>query len=231
MKLMELKTGTKLDLEVYNKQGELMKPALVSEFEWAEGKDTLYIAEPIHEGLIYPIHAGAIVNAYFILSSEDPLKVDLYKMRASVLERTAADNISLLKVKLAGDIEKVQRRQFFRIKCLLPVKYRYSEQPGNVSKAEDFKNALVKDISGGGLCIATEENVEINKTLELTLSLDNKNQMIFEGKVVRVSKEYRTQKYKYEIGISYAKISDKDREEIIRFIFSEQRKLRQKGLI
>ena len=37
--------------------------------------------------------------------------------------------------------------------------------------------------------------------------------------------------FNYEYGITFTEIKDSNREDIIRFIFREQRRMRQKGLI
>jgi c-di-GMP-binding flagellar brake protein YcgR len=54
---------------------------------------------------------------------------------------------------------------------------------------------------------------------------------MFEGEVLRVLRYNFEGKFSYEAGILYKKIENIDREAIIGFIFSTQRKLRKKGMI
>lgn len=223
MELSKLKMGTRLDLVVRDEIKTEQRPLLVSEFEWADGIDTAYIAAPIVEGIIYPVKIGAYIEAYFIE------KLELYRFKAEVVQRGVKDNISLLKVKIRGEFERIQRRQYYRFECSIAVKFREYEKTDEEGKT--YQKGLTKDLSGGGLGLLSEEKIEAGKQLEFELKLDENTTIGFTGKVVRSILSDLNEKYRYEHGICFKKIENKDREAVIRFIFNEQRKLRQKGLI
>ena len=226
MKITEVKIGTRLELEVFDDFGEKITPNFSSQLEWADDEDTAVVAAPIFEGNIYPVRIGWKMNVYFI--SKD----DLYKLRARILNRGMKENIAHIKIEILGDIEKIQRREFFRFEYTIPASYRVVESLYDEEKdKEPMKPAATRDLSGGGVCIKLEEQVNINKLVECELDLGDKKKVSFIGKVVRSTKRPEDPKYGYEIGILFKKIENRDKEAIIQFIFQEQRKLRRKGLI
>jgi len=239
MKLTDLIAGTKLQLEVLEQNGKDVNNVFVSEVEWVEDDKNLVIAAPIYEGNIYPLPIGTRINLYIFFKKRHSDITELYACGAIVVERDSKQKIATLKVKITGELIKIQRRQYFRFDCTLPVKYRIVNEEGNndpgmgetEAKAIPLKDAVTRDISGGGVCIALEENVEKGTVLELYIDLGKEENMNFVGKVVRVERKDISEIYKYEAGIAFEAIDDKEREKIIRFIFDEQRKLRKKGLI
>lgn len=227
MKLSEMDIGTKLELQMYNAFGEKIRPSLVSELEWAEGENVAFIAAPFQGGVIYPVHIGTSLNVYFIHNG------DLKRFKAKVLERAADENIPLLKIAVESEIERIQRRQFYRFACSLPVKYRVIDlRDQEQSKKVPFKEAVTRDLSGGGLCVIVGEGeLKSGELLECELQLSQDSVVRFRGQVVRVSTQELDGKHRFKAGIWFRKIENKDRESIISYIFQEQIRLRKKGLI
>lgn len=226
MNFNDLKSGVKIELEIYNQMDEVINIKLISQFEWSVKDDVALIAAPIFEGNIYPVRLGSALNGYFIN------KDDLFKFKAIVLDRTVRDNLAYLKIQLKNDIEKVQRRQYFRFNYSVPILFRVvASMNSEVNEKIPFIKTITRDLSGGGLCILLEEKVELNAQVECELMVNNSRSVKFFGKVTKSSKRDPEEKYKFEIGVSIKKIDYKDREAVIGFIFEEQRKLRKKGLI
>lgn len=226
MRFDQLQPGTKLELELYDNFGEKINTMLVSQIEWHEEGNTSFIAAPISEGILYPVHLGTYMDVFFLKDEH------LYKLRAKVLSRDAKDNIALLKIEVKGEIEEIQRRQFFRFDCVLPVQYRKVKSLSDAaSSRESFNNAITQDVSGSGVCMLVEESIDNDALLDCRIILGDSNAVRFVGSVVRLSKCNFESRYKYEVGLHFKSIDNKDREVIIKYIFNEQRKLRKKGLI
>jgi c-di-GMP-binding flagellar brake protein YcgR len=230
MKIDELQVGTKLELEPLNADGKKWESTFVSEFEWAEGENAAMIAAPINEGVVFPIHAGTYMNIYFIKRDEGG--INFYRFRAVVTGRGVSGNLALLKVEVVDDIEKVQRRSYYRLDCSLSVLFRRVSSLNPVHSEDiPFKKTLASNLSGGGIRLLLEEKIEAGKLIECEISTGEEKTIRFYGKVVRCDKRGAEGVFKYEAGIAYIKINEKDREAIVKFIFDEQRKLRKKGLI
>jgi len=226
MKITEVKIGTKLELEVFDDYNEKINPSFPSQLECPVDEKTAVVAAPIFEGVIYPVHKGWFMNVYFIV------KDDLYKFRARITGRGTRDNLAFIKIELLSEIAKIQRRQFFRFECTIPVEYRVVESMNdNESEKSAMKTSVTRDISGGGVCIKLEEGITLNKMVEGNLILNEIKKVHFFGWVVRSSKRTEDIKYGFEIGVLFKKIENSDKEAIISFIFEQQRRLRKKGLI
>lgn len=225
MRFDELNVGLKLELKLYSEDNTKRGTVYVSEFEWAENNSIVFVAAPIYEGRLYPVSIGTMLEIAFIIGN------NLYEFRAKVLDRGVKHNISLLKLEAMTEISKIQRREFFRFDCAIPVSYRIvnSLKSGDADD-KTFVKTYTRDISGGGLCIRLREKIDYEKLVECELALNDFNKLTFIGKVVRVTKYDTVQgTYKYEIGVLFEKIEERDREKVISYIFQEQRRLIKKG--
>jgi c-di-GMP-binding flagellar brake protein YcgR len=134
----------------------------------------------------------------------------------------------LLRLKRTSDIQKIQRRNYFRLKSLNTIKIR---KIVNLKEAifSEYFNATMVDISGGGLAFNSELELDINDLIEISVTL-NSNTINLLGMVVRADRSEDNLK-KMGYGINFEKITETERNIIMSFIFEEQRKLVKKGLI
>ncbi|HEY9059845.1 MAG TPA: PilZ domain-containing protein [Pseudobacteroides sp.] len=228
MKAAELNPGTKLEIELldFSMAGIDPNKLYISEFEWSEGEKVICVAAPIHEGRYLTVHSGTSMNLYINCKSE------FYKVKATLIERLIKEGLPIYKLNIENDIEKIQRRQFFRFDCVLDIKCREVEMINNTAVPKSkFSNGLTRDISGGGTCLALVEGIEKGKYIECELQLSENKTIKFYGTIVRSSKTESEGKNKYEAGVEFYNIDNRSRDAIISFIFEEQRKLRKKGLI
>lgn len=231
MELSEIQIGTKLELELFDEEGERLEQTLVSEFEWLEGENLAAIAAPIFEGHIVPLPIYSKLCVYFIKRIGS--LPNLYRFNAIIQSRSVIDNLHILIVEKQGDILKVQRRNYFRLDCFVEVRYRIMDLEGDdtYDKDKPYINALANNLSGGGVCLMLEEKVPAGTIVECEMFSDTSRKVKFYGKVVRFEETGKAGKYKFKAGIAYIEISDNDREVIVRYIYEEQRKLLRKGLI
>ncbi|NLD51073.1 MAG: flagellar brake protein [Clostridiaceae bacterium] len=223
MKFDELVIGLKIELIEYSETSGMPSNTFISQYEGSEGRNILSVATPIFEGRLYPIRIGAKLSVLFLY------KDSLNKFTAKVIDRGNKHNISVLKLQPLSDIEKIQRRGFFRFDCMLPVNYRViGYMKGGAS--EEYTKSITADLSGGGLCIKLKEGIEKESLIECQLFLNQDARIQFTGRVVRLTKyEGKKGDYTHEIGVLFEQIDTKDREKIISFIFEQQRKLIKKG--
>jgi c-di-GMP-binding flagellar brake protein YcgR len=230
MVVSELEIGTKLELERIKEDGTRAETLLVSEFEWFAAPGEAVIAAPILEGSIVPLHPGTLLNVFFIKRREDDIQ--LYKFEARVAGRERSENLHLLRIEMPGEIEKVQRRNYYRLNCSLQAQYRIVDEINEVYNEDiPFKKTITNNISGGGVNLLLEDRIEAGKLVECEVFTSRNKKVRFFGKVVRYERNEVESKYRYEAGIAYVTIRSSDREAVVQFIFEEQRKLRKKGLI
>ena len=228
MLIEEIKTGTKLKLEVYDENNQKVDQAFVSQFDYAEGNEYVILNAPLHGGAVYPIHVESFMQVLF--SEEDRL----YCFSAKVTERFIIKGVHFIKAKVLGETKIIQRRGDYRLKCNLPIEFRKIRLDGLEFKIvnEQFITTKVINISGGGVCVLLNEEIEVDNHLECVLNLESNCNVRFIGKIVRIEKnEQNNENYIYRAGLAYDIIDSKYKEVIIKFIFKQQRKLRRKGII
>jgi len=167
-----------------------------------------------------------------ILEPGQTIRVNFYRddgefyFSAKVTERLKSDVMLLIKIIQISSIDRLQRRNFFRLKKVLPVRFRYISD----DKAEGrYYKGHAMDISGGGIRLYTDRFMPTAAQIECKIKIDEKQEIVLNGKVLRVRKVQDTE-HQYDIGISFVDIPEIIRDRIISFIFEQQRFLRNKGL-
>jgi len=196
--------------------------------------NTFQAAMPIYEGHLIPLEVGSKYEVFFKTNQ------GLYKATCEVVERSKIEKIYMLELKPISELEKFQRREYFRFTtnieayiCLL-TEHEMKTFLQQVTFPEDYndkkKSAAIIDISGGGVKIVSNELYNKNDAVLIEFSVivgaAMKNINV-PGKVIastisdnRVGlREHR---------IEYNKIPKETRELIIKYIFDEQRRIMQK---
>lgn len=218
----KLTLGTKLELELYDADGNRIVPALISQFECILPDDTMEILSPILEGRIYPVRRETRMDVIYQKDGE------VYKFAAEAIDRRLEGNIHLLKIKPLSEEERIQRRYFYRFSCIRDIEYRvFADKDASEEERGAFRRGITKDISGGGICLCTDIKPEIGWYVEGRLHL--KRNIPFIGRVVRLIDARDDSRFDYEVGIEFDDITNMNRERIIGYIFDEQRKLLKKG--
>ena len=113
---------------------------------------------------------------------------------------------------MARKIQYIDRRKHKRVDLYCLVKYRYLKQGGE----ESVVITSLRNISGGGLLFRSDGYLPLDTKLEIFVNLLPVNRIISaSGRVVRFEKISKTGHYL--IGVEFTKISDEDRDAIIRF--------------
>lgn len=174
----------------------------------------------------------------------------LYRAMGQIAERYKSDNIYMLEIELKTQLEKFQRREFFRYPCLLDFNfYMISDLDLNFESGDallihlretgetlerEHEGSIV-DLSGGGIRFRTDKELEPNERVLFSIHLQNENlnkQYYILGSIISCMRIERTQRMndkKYEARAKFQIKDSTTREEIVRFIFEEERKERQRG--
>lgn len=225
MDIKDIKLGTKFELTVIDSYNNHSDKIYISQLEEILDSNTIIISTPIHEGNIVPISVDSHIRIVFFHTK------GLFTFNGIVRSRGRRDNILILKVEAETKLKKIQRRNFFRFEWLMNVKFRVIEDE-NKRYAEGetpYIDTYIRDISGGGVALITTEKQNIGTIIEIQLNLDGDIMTVI-GEVVR-AEIYENDKNKYEIGIKFIDITQRDRDRIVKFIFHKQIKLMQKGMV
>ncbi|MBO5302625.1 MAG: flagellar brake domain-containing protein [Lachnospiraceae bacterium] len=197
----------------------------------------LEITMPIENGRLVLLPLGIRFEFVFYTSK------GLYHSIGQIKERYKKDNIHMILVELHSQLKKYQRREYYRYPCLMKAQFYHiskddidtktTEQIFEDLRDEHFfekqKHVSIHDLSGGGVRMVSEEKIAANSYILLIIHLCNENtdkQFFLAGHVLD-SEKIENHEGKFESRVQFIFRNDQMREEIIRFIFEEERKDRQ----
>lgn len=162
----------------------------------------------------------------------------LYQCYARIYDRYKSNNVYVLALELTSNLRKHQRREYYRFSCILDMRTRELKREEVESLNTNrplivpglpLRRSLICDISGGGMrfiCdVKYEEETYIYCTYSLEIEGKIKDYEIM-GKVLTV-KELPNRPGEYEHRIQYENLDRDTREEIIKYIFEEERRVRR----
>ncbi|MCX7885345.1 MAG: flagellar brake domain-containing protein [Caloramator sp.] len=184
-------------------------------------EDFVLIGMPISGNRYLLIHPGSIIE-YYIMNEKE-----VFKCRSVVLGKTNEKNIQLAVLSYPEVIEKVQRREHFRLPIVMDAKFFPLPEGRVYIDLKDvpcgyFKNlqrTVTADISGGGIKIISRENVKKDNYVLLSINIPEEINVLC--KVVRC--DFDTINKNYKLALKFERIDERIREKIIRFIFSKIR--------
>lgn len=115
-----------------------------------------------------------------------------------------------------------ERRGFIRVDDIIPLKY------SSLSDIEE-RDSIITNIGGGGIKVETNETLQIDEKLELTFNIPNKKAIHCSGQITWKSFDQKKNKNVY--GIQFINIIDKDRKEIIEYIYTNRYKIQKSNEI
>ena len=216
-----LSIGQKVELTKYTGKMKEMAGArtLVSQLLDEKEENKLVIAMPMEGGKMVLLDVGKRYNMFFYTTA------GLYYCIAQVSGRYRSGQVYMLEMDCASEIEKFQRRQFFRLNCIVDMDYRMIGQ-----SSEEKKVATIIDISGGGIRFNAEEGFEPGEELLVGFALTIGGRLEKFSIRVRVIASTRlpNREKTYENRVEFLDINEIDREAIVKYVFEEERRRRKK---
>ncbi len=170
-------------------------------------------------------------------------KLGLYKAVGHIKERYKTDNRYMIRVELNTPLSKFQRRQFFRLRCVIDMNYfLISREQAETTEAKEImeelrgndfyekqKAARIVDISGGGVRFVSDEKNEDDTYVLMTVLLfteDGDKQYTIVGHIIDCERIEGVE-MKFVNRVEFMLKDSKLQEEIIKYIFAEERKARK----
>ncbi len=240
-----LSIGDKIDIKPIGKNGKPVMGArtYVSQLVDFVDPDVINIAAPIVFGRTIPLHVGESYSLCFYAEK------GLYRCNCLVLGSQRDNNTIVTMVRITTDLEKFQRREYFRLECIHDIKYRQVTLEEQIleKKLDDnnFRNAgeraeisrklsemdtgwipaSVTDISGGGAKFTSESELHAGDKLRIKLGFidyPENGGMVLSAQIVATGRII-TRTGVYEHRVQFHDISAKEREALIRYIFEQER--------
>jgi c-di-GMP-binding flagellar brake protein YcgR len=156
------------------------------------------------------------------------LERDTISFEGKIIGYTKEDGRYMMAIKLTDSGRLIQRREFFRIDLLLPIKCAIVDDTlhnaplKQLLKMEMF-DGFVKDMSAGGIRIVANVDVIEQTKLQCLMTIVDET-FIFLGVVMhRLSFPQST--YKYQYRIRFIGMRPPDQDKIMQYMFEQQRKV------
>ncbi|MBP1753760.1 MAG: hypothetical protein H6Q59_158 [Firmicutes bacterium] len=244
-----LSLGDKIDVKPLGRGGKPVLGAriLVSQLVDFVDADVLNIAAPIVLGRTIPLPVGENFSLCFYTDK------GLYQCNSMVLNNLKDNKTIITTVRIVTNLEKFQRRQYFRLECIHDIEYRpitieeellerrlSSEQFAKPEEQAETKRKLaqlnrawisasVTDLSGGGAKFNSERLHNSGDKLRIKLDFESGGELkklVLSANVIS-SNRILTRTGIYEHRVEFIDIMQRDRETLIRYIFEQERKRRR----
>jgi len=227
--------GNKIEIESIKKTtdelGEITRKTYRSELYDIESEDVIKIAMPMEQSKIVLLPVDAEYSLCFYTSN------GLYQCLARVIERYKSNNLFVLSMELETDLQKYQRREYYRLNTVLDMKSKAIdtsnksfEQVQFIDTDLTFDNGTMVDISGGGARFISKAQYPKGSLIRFVFSLfvnGSVTEYKLVGKVLR-SEPLENREDQFENRIQFVNMVNDDRESIIKYIFEEERRQRHR---
>jgi len=214
---------------------------------------TFKLTMPMNKTVTIPLEEGEESYVYFYTA------FGILAARTMVTERFFEGSIAVMIIKLVTELEKSQRRQFYRLQCSIGARYHIlteEEKQGlsdfigesrliqeNKSRYIDlvagntylWEDCIVIDLSGGGVKFLSDKEIPKNELvilgIEFNVGDDSKEQYFLMNVIGSFRKLSDSSPTKYEIRTKFMGMREISRDTIVRFVFEEERRNRRKELL
>ena len=179
----------------------------------------VHIAWPTEQGIRAPLREDQTLTISFVRN-------DAIYAITGIVERMWRTPLAQLSLLMVGPPRRIQRRQFFRVKTILPVEF-VGEYPS--FDRENPKTIAITthtyEISGSGLAIRHRSSIPPGMLLECKLNVASEGaRMKILCKVVHSSSvKALAQERLYHVGMFFVSIRESDRTRIVRHVFKVER--------
>ena len=190
-------------------------------------EDQIEILMPIEQSRMVLLPRNAMGTLVIYTSN------GLFQCEVKVADRYKKDNIYLQVLELISGIKKYQRREYYRYSCTVPVFSRcLTEEEQRTMVWDETQKGIegsTLDIGGGGVRYLVSEQMTSGEMVICYLELEIKNtvkEIQALGKILSVRPVKDSDLF--EVRVQFEKISNAAREQIIQYIFEDERKRRKK---
>lgn len=227
--------GSRVELEVIDRvlqdDGSYQKKKYESKVVDFIDDDRLVIVMPEERGKVVFLPVNAEYDIRFFTPQ------GLYQGMIRAVNRINKMDSYYMEIEVISNLQKYQRREYYRYSCLIPLKYRVlteSEKKALESKKKiEFEDLYMNDaqivnISGGGIRFIGDDFCEPGEIITTDYSLLNGREFKHLAKVLEVYLLNNSSgESRYEFRCQFTDINNEEREEIIKYIFDEERSKRK----
>ncbi len=244
MEIIDLRPGTPIEFTFASMNSDVEnnieedRSVYISSIFGVTKKNEIVFHIPTRKGHIVTIPMNVPFNAVF------NTKKGMFQLNGEITKRGKLENFPVYVFEPEGELTKVQRRDYYRFQCLIPVKVLPIPEdvallPNMILVEDDLErfgntygspvSGNILDISGGGAKFSAKRDVVTERYMYVSFKLISHTVSETINVIARkVNSEYKDDLQMYEHRIEFLFKEPEDRETIIKYIFDEERRLRKK---
>ncbi len=164
----------------------------------------------------------------------------MYRADVRIVDRQKINGTYILVVEMISNLHKFQRREYYRFNCVVDMKARemtrqellaFAKGSTYLVSEEGMVRGVIVDISGGGTRFVSRQKFNEDSIIMMCFELpimESERSFLLAAKVI-YSGEIENRTNEYENRVKFEFIDTATREEIIKYIFDEERKNRKNG--
>ena len=227
--------GTKLDMKAFKRTGSDKDSRTYSTKVYdVVSDDRIELFMPIESQKLILLPVDAEYEMFFYTEQ------GLYECVGRVVDRYKTNNVYIILMELETNLRKYQRREYYRYSCALDMDARnlFEEELVGVDSDPEYhlvpglplKRSIIVDISGGGFRFVSDYQYEKGSLIYCNYRLFIKGEPKEYKLVCKILdvRELENRPGEFEHRVQYMNLDNEEREEIIQFIFEEERRNRHR---
>lgn len=244
-----LTIGDKIEIKQLDHAGNMMRTVktYVSQLVDFVDQDVIHIASPIGNSRVLILEVGENYNLCFYSNK------GLYQCNCVVINNHRENNLVIAAVRITSNLEKLQRRQYYRLECVHEIEYRTITREEEILerkvRLDEFKDAeertecrkklnqlelnwlkaSITDISGGGARFNSSESYMPGDKVRIRLDFilgKELRKLVLNAQII-ASMKLMNRTGVYEHRVEFVGIGKNDREILIKYIFEQERRRRK----
>lgn len=214
-----LKVGQLISIEVTDEKGQTFRyPSRVENI----GEKELHLASPIKDRIAIYLPKGDEVAVFFWDCFTS------YSFKSKVICSVNA-HIPLVLLELPEKIDRVQKREYVRVRYSIDVKMTWNDANGETHE----KTCRTRDISGGGMMLVLSKGTTLEKGTSVKLKFKIEDRYIdTEAKVAWNDWEMDSDGImRNTLGVRFSSLTEIERKHLVKSVYQRQIDLRRKGML
>ena len=225
--------GNKVDVVVKDRNEPDGRKTYESRVYDVLSEEEFEIHMPMEKTKLILLPVDGVFDFYFYTNN------GLYQCLARVKDRYKSGGTYILLCEPTTNLRKYQRREYYRFACVLKMASRKLQEDELVAAQRNeqyyqtglpLEHSVIVDISGGGVRFVSKKKYDAGTMIYLTYQLNiggKEKEYEITGKILE-SYPVPGKTDQFEHRVKYLNMENEVREEIIRYIFEEERKNRQR---
>jgi len=210
MSFQFIKTGDQADITLKTYENSALPSRVENVLDFPE----LLVRAPVINGRYRVLPDGLEISLTVYTEK------GVYKFESVVTGSAVQNGFGILRVNLGEEGERVQRRNFFRMDCLIPFCFKPVTDTAEILNPQDAEKGVILDISGGGMRFVSQFELMEGMLIKGLIEMETKPAIVT-GKILFARQMPNAGKFQYRV--RFDNLPDEISEQIVQYVLQLQR--------